>query len=496
MLLMGLDVGTSGCKALVIDGGVMLSQAYREYATLHPAAGWQELDPRVVWSAVKEVIQKAGKASRGDIRAISVSSFGEAFIPVAEDGRELANCMLYTDTRGIEEAAEINALAAKEDQMAVGAPLHPMYSLPKLLWLKKHRPDVYSQTHKVMLISGYILFKLGARPHSDWSLAARTAAFDVASKVWRRNLMDSAGIDPAKFCEVVAAAEVVGEVSRDVANELGLSNDVLLAAGGHDQPCAALGAGAITPGVSIDGLGTSECIAPTYAELLLNDTMRSYGFACVPHVVPELYITYAFTSACGAMLKWFRDQFGQQYLAMAAGLGSNVYELMIEDAQTGNPGLFVVPHFAGAATPYMDTEAKGAILGMDLTIGPRELIGAILEGITFEILVNAQALSQAGITVRELRVVGGLAQSERYLQLKADIMGIEIAAPDISEAGALGAAILAGVAAGEFTSAQDGVDRCVRIKRRYVPDGKAYQFYQQKFSRYQQLYPTLKGLMG
>ena len=289
---------------------------------------------------------------------------------------------------------------------------------------------------------------------------------------------------------------MLGNIENALAVERGLPGVVILAAGGHDQACAALGAGVVRPGLAVDGLGSTECITPAFARPLLTPAMASNHFACVPHVLPGLYVTYAFTFTGGSLLKWFRDRLGLPYRLESEKSGINAYTLMIERA-LASPGpspILVLPHFAGAATPYMDAGAQGLMAGLTIDTRPEEMIRGILEGITFEIMINVERLAGAGVAIDELAAVGGMARSETFLQLKADMMGKPVTSLLVSEAGTLGVAILAGTACGAFRSHQEAVAGLVRKKRVYEPDPQQYAKYQARFSTYKKLYPLMQEL--
>ncbi len=490
MSVLGIDVGSSGCKASVVDAeGRIVGQAYREYALVSPAPGMQEIEPELVWRAAKDVIARAvGLARRtaAPVRAISVSSFGESVVPLARDGSVIRNALMYIDARGAEEARMIGeAVGERRVHAITGAPVHSMYSLSKILWLKRNEADTYGRAWKFLLLADFILFRLGARPCTDFSLAARTQAFDVVAKAWSPEMLDGAGVDEGKLGESVLSGTVIGELGRGLAEELGIPAGALLVAGGHDQPCAALGAGVIGPGIAVDGLGTTECVTPAFDKPVINEATARSGFACVPHVVAGLYVTYAFTFTCGSLLKWYRDGFR----------GAGDFDLLVGEAAAEGTSLLLLPHFAGAATPYMDSGAVGAIIGLTIETTGRDIARAILEGVTYEMMVNVERLAEAGIAVDELRAVGGLSRSAAYLQLKADMMGRRISTLDVPEAGTLGVAMLAGVASGLFPSLGGAVASLVRKKRDFEPDMKAHARYMDRFGAYKRMYPAVKGIL-
>ena len=500
MSILGIDIGTSGCKATVVDAeGLILGRGYQEYAVSRPAEGWAELDAEAVWAAVQVVVtQSLADAGIGPgVQAISVSSFGETAVPIDRDGRALRPGILYFDSRGKDEAAVLGERLGPGPILEItGIALHPMYSICKIMWLKRHEPMLFQRVWKFLFFADLVLFRLGAPPVTDHSLASRSMAFDVVRKRWSPEILGAAGIDGALFGDAVAAGTVVGRVAKDLAGTLGLNPEAVLVVGGHDQACAALGAGAIRPGLAIDGMGTTECITPCFDRPIINPVMAASAFACVPHVVAGSYVTYAFNITSGSLLRWYRDQFGAAQVAEASRRGVDPYQVLIEQAVDGPSGLFVLPHFAGAATPHMDSEAVGAIVGLGLGTEPGRIIKGILEGVTFEMMVNLASLAQAQVPITELRATGGLARSGKMLQLKADMMGLPVKSLAVSEAGTMGVAILAGTACGVYASLEDGVARLVKIRRTYLPDGETHHRYLDLFDTYRRIYPAVRQIYG
>jgi Sugar (pentulose and hexulose) kinases len=496
MAILGLDVGTSGCKATIVDlNGQVINQASREYALLSSVPGWREIDPDTVWQAVQEAIKEATKPFTpvAPVRAIGISSFGETLVAIDEQGRTLGPSMLYTDTRGQWETEQlIHDLGQEKILSITGTTAQSMYSLSKLMWIKKNKPELYAKTWKWLAFSDFILFRLGAGPYTDYSLATRTLAFDIHRKCWSEDMLGYAGIPKERFGEPVQSGTVVGQLSSTIAKQLQLSEGAMLVAGGHDQVCAALGAGILNPGVAVDGLGSTECVTPVFEQPILTSEMAVNGFACVPHVIPNRYVTYGFTFNCGSLLRWYREQFGVVAEEEAARTGANVYELIIRQASRTPSPLLLLPHFSGAATPYMNPSAYGLLVGLSLTTNQSDIIRALLEGITFEIMVNVEKMEQQGIIINELRAVGGLARSEFYLQLKADMMGKTVISLQTSEAGTLGAVALAGKASGCFSSYEEAVGQLVVTKRRYEPDPANRAWYAQRFEQYKRLYPAVQ----
>jgi xylulokinase len=498
MSLMGLDVGTTGCKATVvsIDGDVC-SYAYKEYSVANPQLGWFELDPEDVWEAVKYVLGKS-VAEHGikDVTAICVSSFGEAAVPVDRQGNVLYNSLLYTDIRGTEQCQGlVDKIGLENIMQLTGLHAHPMYTINKLMWFKENKSEVYEKAWKFMLFGDYILYKLGNVAAIDYSLASRTMGFNVIKKTWEVTVLEAAGIDEGVFSEPVESGTVIGNIRADIADELGLSPDTKLVTGGHDQVCAAVGSGIIREGIAVNGIGTVECITPAFSEAILNKSMLKNHFACVPHAKKGMYVTYAFNFTGGSLLKWYRDNFAQLEKREAERLSKNVYAMLDAKASDSPTRILILPHFAGAGTPFMDTSAKGAILGLDFDTDSGDLYRAMLEGVTYEMMYNIECLEESGVRIEELRAVGGGAKSRFWLQIKADIMNRKITTLDVDEAGTIGTVIIAGVATGVFSSIDAAVDELIKVKRVFYPDEKNRQIYEENYEKYKTIYGVVKQVL-
>ncbi len=495
MALMGLDIGTTGAKATIVsvDGNVC-SYAYREYSAINPQPGWFELNPNDVWEAVKYVIGKSvEKFGKKDLTAICVSSFGEAAVPVDQKGNVLYNSLLYTDARGTEECRKIvDEVGVDEIMNLTGLSAHPMYTISKLMWLKKNKQEVYEKAWKFMLYEDFILYKLGNVAAIDYSLASRTMAFNVTEKAWEEKILQVAEIDKGVFSQPVKSGTVIGQIRADIADELGLSPHVELVTGGHDQVCAAIGSGIIGEGIAVNGIGTVECITPAFSQPIINKSMLQNYFACVPHAMEGMYVTYAFNFTGGSLLKWYRDNFGKLEKKEAQELSKNVYAMLDENASDCPTDILILPHFAGAGTPFMDTGAKGAILGLSFDTDSGQFYRAMLEGVTYEMMYNVECLQDAGVEIEELRAVGGGSRSGLWMQIKADIMNRKITTLDVDEAGTLGTVILAGVATGVFSSVEAAVDDLVKVKKVFYPDEENRKIYRDNYEKYKKIYGAVK----
>lgn len=487
---MGIDVGTTGCKASLFDeAGALLAAAYQEYPMEHPTPGSYEISPSAVWEAVQKVIKDAlGQVPGTKVQALSIASFGETVVPVDAEGRILGNAILYMDPRGMEQARQLEDKLGRERVMEItGLPLHPMFSLPKVMWIKQHQPDLYERVWKFMSFGDFIAYQLTGICTSDYTLASRTMALNVSQKRWDAEMFAAAEIEMERFPELIQSGEPIAGVRSEIADTLGLAADTLVVAGGHDQACAALGAGILTTHQAVDGIGTVECITPAYNEPVLGPAMLESQFNCAPHVVDGLYLTYAFNFTGGSLLRWYRDNFAAEAAVEARNQGISVYDYLNAEAAKQPTDLLVIPHFAGSGTPYMDPEAKGALYGLTLETTAGEIYRALMEGVTYEMKYNVECLEKAGIPVHALRAVGGGAKSDLWLQIKADIMNLPIEKLNVSEAGTMGNIILAGKATGIYQSYEEAVQTLVRPVRTFEPQQPNQAIYEERYERYKQL---------
>jgi xylulokinase len=499
MSLLGLDIGTTGCKAIAfsVDGNI-IAHSYREYGVIYPQPGWAELDPDKVWNCVKEVISEVAYKSRNDpIKALAVTSLGETFTPISKDGKALSNSMTYVDSRGTEQTESWKHTLGKERVFEItGQPLHPGYSLPKLMWLRDNRPEIFGKAHKFLLYEDFAIFKLGLEPVIDYSLAGRTMAFDVREKKWSEEMFKTAGINPDVMARPRPSGEVVGIVPEHIAEELGLPIGTKVVTGGHDQPVNALGGGVVSEGVAVDGMGSTECVTVAFNEPHINQEMLEGNFPVYSHVKKGMYVSLAFSYTGGNLLRWYRDNFARDMVKEARKTGVDVYDLILKDIPNAPTDIYILPHFVGSGTPYFDPDSKGVIAGLTLGTTRDQFVKALIEGVTYELRFNLETLEKAaGVKIDRLRAVGGGAKSPKWLQIKADITGKEVVSLKVAECGCLGAAILAGVGSGEYDSVDEAVEMLISEADFFQPDPVMHKQYNERFGIYSELYPTLREVV-
>ena len=411
MKIAGLDIGTTGCKCTVFDeSGKYLGKAYRDYPVRRRVTG-HEIDVSVIMDGVVEVIREMA-GQHPDIGGIGITSFGETFVMTDENGQPLHNAMLYTDPRGGEE---VKILSQKIGEMRIaeitGLRPHEMYSLPKLMWLKAHRPEICAQAKHIFLMEDYVVYHLTGVCQIDYSLATRTMALDIQNLCWSRTMFDAAGIDVNLMSKPVPTGTPAGTLTGEAAEKTGLSESVVVVSISHDQVAAAVGAGAFDGSVAVDGAGTVECLTPIYDEMPDIEAMYKGYFSVVPYAIPGKYVAYAFSYTGGALIDWCVSHLAKDEKKAAGAQGISVNELLEkayrEEHGEQPSGLLVLPHFAGAATPYMDTGAKGAILGLTTDTGTAEIYRGCMEGVAYEMVLNARALKDSGVHFEKLHATGG-----------------------------------------------------------------------------------------
>lgn len=494
MSLLGIDVGTSGCKAAVFsETGRLLSLAYEEYDIQRPQPGWAELDVAQVWEKIQRTIRQAVAVAASDpVRALSVSSMGEALVPVTRDRKVLGPSLLNFDVRGNEYLPAWRAALSDERLYRInGNTLGDQYSLTKLRWIKDHQPDLYAQAAAFLLWGGFVPFMLGVEPFVDYSLANRTLLFDLDAADWSDELLALAGLDREKLPRPIPSGTVVGEVSRHAAEALGLPSGVVVVAGGHDQCLNGVGCGAIAPGQAMYGMGTYICMMPVFNRRPEPAAMIGQGLNTEHHAAPGHFVSFIYNHG-GSLLRWFRDTFASAERAAAQASGRDIYAALIAEMPQAPSRVMALPHWAPTGPPEFISDSSGVLAGLKLDTSRGEILKGILEGVTFYERACLETLPAAGISITQLSAVGGGSRSDAWIQLSADILGRPFIRPKVTEAGVLGAAIVAGVGSGVFPSLAAGVEMMVEPERTFEPNPQQQRLYDERFGHYQALGPLMR----
>lgn len=483
MIIGGLDIGTTGCKLSAYDTkGNFIYSSYKGYEASYKT-GEHEIDAEKIFDSVCSVIKDTVHVC--ELSAIGITSFGETFAALDENDMVLLPSMLYTDPRGKEECEALRAILGEKRLTEIsGVRPHHMYSLPKIMWIKNNRPEIYKRVRRVMLMEDYIVYMLTKNACIDYSAAARTMAFDIRKKCWSREILSAAEIDESLLSAPVAAFNKAGNMIPELARKLGAKNNIMIVNGTHDQAAAAVGTGVFSPGMAVDGTGTVECITPVFDSIPDSETLYSKGYCVVPYVFDNTYICYAFSFTGGAAIKWFRDKISSEksYAALNSSVSSEP------------TGLLIMPHFSGAATPYMDSSSKAAVIGLTLEHNGSDLYKALMEGVTYEMMLNIEQLESFGIAPEKLYAVGGGASSPVWLQIKADILDRPVTSLDAKEAGACGTCMLTGVALGIYRDLYEAKEYFVKENKTFYPDRRRAGIYKRYYSAYKNIYGAVRPI--
>ena len=503
--LIGLDIGTTGCKAVVFsEDGRVSGSAYREYGIDTDGAGKAEQDPELVWRLCREVLAKAVAGSTEkvgkvpDVVALGLSVQGDAIIPLDGNGKPVHPALLGMDYRSAPQAAACEARFGGEALFKrTGMRPHAINSLCKVLWLRESRPDLWARTARVVTYADFISDRLlggGKGWFIDLTMASRTMAWNLAAGDWDDGLLGELGLSRSLFSDAVPSGTELGILDADLARAFGLAGQVSLVAGGHDQPCGAVGAAVLKDGDAVVSSGTAEVLSTTFSSRADPSSLYSGYYPCYQSALPDRRFTFALNHVGGLLLRWYRDTWCAAESAEALKTGRDAYALIDEGMPAGPSPVMFLPHLNGAGTPSCDPFSRGAVVGLTLATTRGDVAKAILECLAFELALNVEALSAAGVRIDRLSAVGGGAKSPVWLAIKADILGVPIRTLECKEAACLGAAIIAGTGSGVYTSIAEGIRRAVRFEAVYEPDSVSAAAYAERYAVYRNLYGALKPI--
>jgi xylulokinase len=500
MSLLAIDIGSSRCKAVVFAAtGAILTRHACAYTPDFPAPSQAEINAERFWQAVCQCSQAVSKNLPDPVRALCLSSHGETFVPVNGRNQAIAPAILNQDNRATEETVWLERTLGRKRLFEItGLVAHPMYPVPKILWLRKHRPDVLASSVRFLTVIGYVLLRLGLPPYIDYSLASRYLAFDIRKCSWSEDILTALEISAECLPIPVPAGTIAGKLDAAASSQLGLSPGTMVVMGGHDQPSGALGVGAIGAGRVADSMGTYECLLGASDRPSLTDAALAASLNSYCHVVPGKFVTLAYFPS-GIMMKWFHGLLygeahgeGSGESAIAEGgepsdVESLHYATLERDATAGPTGLCITPNLIGTCNPDFNPHARGIISGLGPNTTRSQIYKGILEGLACELSQMSHILASAVGDFRDIYVTGGGSRSALGLQLRAALSGRKLHVMQCPEAVCLGGAILAGVASGEYASLQEAVELVVRDVSVVLPDEAMAASYVQQAKEYHHL---------
>lgn len=485
MISLGVDIGGTGCKCVAFrENGSQLALSYLEYPN---PSGNVNLNANVLREAVFSVIADCVRelSDKTEVAAITVSSFGESFVPIDETGAPLTDIILYFANSESREFDELVQRVGQKEIMEITRVLpDASYSLSKMLFTQK---SVEKPVWKYLFVASFLSYCLTGEAVCDWSLACRSMLYDVDKLRWSDKLLKEANISLEQLPEVKPTGAIVGNLLPELAEKFGLPKSVVVINGCHDQIVNALGAGVHSCGEAVDTTGTCECITPLFAEIPGMEFIQN-NYACVPYLDGRGFVTYAYNVSAGSVVKWYRDALTGYLAQQAKQEGCSVYDLLNRTCPQEPTDLIILPFLQGmGGTPDVDPAATGLIAGLTTETKLPQIYRAILESMCYEMQYNLEMLEKGNVKPKRLYACGGGARSPIWLQIKADVWGREIIPVATEETGALGSAILGFAAVTNAESVCDLAKQFVRHSACIQPNEENHAYYQKQYEKYKKL---------
>jgi xylulokinase len=493
MPLLGIDIGTTGSRAVVLDeaAGIVATASADHAAFRSPRTGWAEQDPADWWracqAAVRRVLADSGAAS-GSIHAIGLSGQMHGAVLLDAAGEILRPAIIWCDQRTEEECRWLEAAIGRSALLDLASnPALTNFTLTKLLWVRAHEPDLWARVRHVLLPKDYVRFRMSGEFAIDAADASGTLMLDVARRQWSQKILGHAGIDAGLLPRVFESPEVCARVSREAAVAIGIPEGTPIVAGAGDQAAGAIGMGITRPGAVSATIGTSGVVFAATNRPVADPNGRLHTFC---HAVPDRWHVMGVTQAAGLSLRWFRDQL--------AGGGLS-YDALTADASRvppGADGVLWAPYLMGERTPHCDPRVRAALVGLAATHGRGHIVRAVMEGVAFSLRDTFTIFSELAIPVERIVLGGGGARSLLWRQIQADAYGRAVETVRVDEGAAFGAAILAGVGARIWPTVDDACDATVRRADVVTPQPGAVAVMNEQYARYRRMYPALRSIAG
>lgn len=495
MYYIGIDIGTSSVKALLIDsGGRVIKTSVPEYSFQTPKPLWAEADPLDWWEATQQAIKELLlKVQSSEIAGIGLTGQMHGMVAMNKEGSVLRPCIMWNDQRSHLECDEITERVGQKKILSItGNPVLPGFTAPKILWTQKNEPDLFALIDKVVLPKDFIRYKLTGSFFSDVSDASGTSLLDVGKRTWSQEMFDCMGWPISWMPEVTESTEVSAKISAEAATLTGLLEGTPVVAGGGDCAAQAVGSGIVEEGKVSVTLGTSGVVFAQSDEYRVEPNGKLHAFC---HAVPgKWHVMGVMLSAAGSF-QWYKNQFGMEEQRIEKEGGANAYETLTKEAQqviAGSEGLFFLPYLSGERTPHPDPYARGCFIGMSLRHQKKHHTRAVLEGVSYGLNDSLSMMQELGVNPNEIILSGGGSRSALWKQMLADIFATPCAMVNALEGAAYGAAILAAVGVGGFGTVQEACSSFIQ-KIETVEPGPNLETYKRNYPIYKSLYPSLKA---
>ena len=486
-ILLGLDVGTTGARAVAVDeSGRLVSEASSEYPLHAPYPGWTEQNPEDWWRGTKEALAEIVSQLEDEVVGIGLTGqmHGSVFLDSSDE--VIRPALLWNDQRTEKQCEEITETVGDERLIQLaGNPALTGFQAPKVLWLRDEEPENYEKLSRILLPKDYVRLRLTGEYATDASDAAGTLFLDVGNRNWSQEILQALEVSREWMPKVYEGPENTGNLRESVAEELGLPSGIPVAAGGGDNAAAAVGVGVIGRGVVSSSVGTSGVIFAHTGEFTPDPSGSLHAFC---HAVPGAYHLMGVTLSAGGSLAWWHDTLD----------GRLDYEELSELAAQvppGSEGLLFLPYLSGERTPHSDPAARGSFFGLTTRHDKSHMTRALMEGVVFSLRDSLEIMRKLGTSMEQLRATGGGARGELWRQLQADIYSVPIHRTTTDEGPAYGAALLGGVAAGVYGDVQEASSRVELRDEVTEPDEENVRFYEECYEEYRSLYPATRKQM-
>jgi glycerol kinase len=495
-----IDVGTTSCRTIIYSSrGALVSEAYEEYASIFLSPTWIDHDPATWLQAARNTLKQAVRLFPGDpcnIAAICVISQRSTFIPVDSDGNPLDNAILWQDKRAVAQADFIRKeLGPEYVYHKTGLRIDAYFSLPKLLWLKENKPQVFNKAYKILTVHDFIIHYLTGEFITDWTQASRTMLFNISELKWDAELCNQFGIRTEMLAKAVPPGTIVGGLKKSLQTEFNLRRDIPVVSVGGDQQAAAVGLGVVVPGLMCANTGTGSFILAHAERPAFDEKQR---VVCTASAVAGKWLMEAGIYTSGSVYRWFRDNFAAVQNNAKGSPRIDPYEILnseVKNTSPGAEGVMLLPHFAGSAAPYWDPLAVGLIFGCSLGHKRSQVIRGLLEGVCFEICKNIRIIESLTNEITEIRVSGGATRSTMFNQIQADVYGKTVLRSVSEQSSALGAMLVAATSIGLYPDIATAVDAGVSFdgQNRRTPDHATHQLYEKMLKLHDDLYVALSS---
>ena len=493
MALAGLDIGGTGVKAVIFGkNGEIYSSAYQEYNMIQEHSGWYEFWPEDIYEAAMRVLSQCVRDCEEEIQGIGVSSFGESWVLTDEYGAVISNSIIYLDNRGQEYVDELLSMVDLEEyRQKTGTAPRLVHSIYKLKVMERHHPGILKRVRNFHFVADFVISRLGGGNFTDYGLAATSGAFDINDNQWISWIWEWAGLNPEILPVLVPAGSCMGNLSVQAARILGLKAGIPLVSGGHDHTPASLSAGVYRSGTAMNAIGTTDSWTMVTNNKVSLKMLRPPTYY-KNHLMTGHYIVMPKANMSGGvLLKWFRDNMGRYEKKLCEDNRENFYEEYEKRMPQKPTDLLVFPRFGGFGK---NMGSSAGILNMTLSTTSEEIYRAFMEGETFEMYSSLKAYMESVEPVSEVIAVNGGANCDTYMQIRADIYALPVYTVACNQPGALGNAMLAGVAAGIYADITEAVTRCRRIRKVFEPVSINHEYYMEQYEKYLKIYDFLNGV--